>query len=343
MCEQCLSGYSLTLDGQCLATCPSGNYSLNGYCRPCGANCTNCTASGCTICASTYSLYNGICYKKCPNGTINSTSSATCQPDPCLYYNSTNSSACMACSSPYLNYNYSCVLNCPVGTVQSGTQCVACPFNCMYCVSPSACTQCKPATYLFQGQCRFHCPVGTYNSSGQCQYCSMPYCLQCSSASNCSACDETAGAALSNFTCYLNCPTGTYRSSLLGQCLNCTIGCSACVNSSFCTACVSPYRYANGQCLLTCPQGSYLSSGSCLPCSSNCYSCLNGTSCALCLPGYNLYTSGATSSCVSACPTGFYAASVPSTLYNNSNTGICLPCSPPCLTCSTSGTTCTQC
>ena len=189
MCQQCLPGYSLTLAGDCVTTCPSGNYSINGYCRPCGTNCTNCTTAGCQKCISNNYLYSGNCFFRCPNNTIASSTSLTCQPDPCLYYNSTNASACLACSSPYLLYNFTCVMECPAKTVQSGTRCVPCPFNCMYCVSQSGCTQCQQGTYLFQGQCRYQCPVGTYPSGTKCEYCSMSYCLQCSSATNCSSCD----------------------------------------------------------------------------------------------------------------------------------------------------------
>ena len=184
------------------------------------ANCSNCSATGCSLCLPGFYLHNTLCKAACPNGTIPDGDS--CGIDPCLYYNSSAPYSCLSCSSPYLlavvnasSGERQCVLLCPEGTVELGSLCVDCPFNCLNCVSQSQCLVCAIGRYLYQGTCRYVCPVGSYQSQNECLACVIPFCLQCHNATTCTLCDETSGSALSNGLCLLNCPIGTYHSTYL--------------------------------------------------------------------------------------------------------------------------------
>jgi proprotein convertase subtilisin/kexin type 5 len=305
---------------------------------------------GCVSCQSGFWFYQGVCYSACPSGTVGGNNSNwNCVPDPCLYYNSSAGGGCLSCVSPYVvvtnasGYS-SCALNCPSGTVMSSGSCLPCPTNCLSCLSQTSCQICNNYTFLYQGTCRYLCPVGTFPVQSSCQACNIPFCLQCSSSSNCSACDFSSGASLSNGSCVVNCPVGTYPDSHVNQCLNCSQGCLSCTNGSACTVCIAGYNLIGGQCSMSCPNGTYISAtGACLSCGPGCAYCLSASNCSLCQSGYSLFVSSGAGSCVAFCPSGYYSASVLSWIYSNSNSYSCLPCIAPCLTCSTTGSSCTSC
>ena len=141
-----------------MSTCPQGFYSFNSRCLPCGANCFNCSATGCSICQNGTYLFNGICYSTCPSGTI--ASGIECIPDPCLYYDANYPFGCLSCASPHVlavtnsTTNFKeCLSSCPAGTIESNGHCLECPFNCLTCVSAYECTVCQNGTYLYEEEC----------------------------------------------------------------------------------------------------------------------------------------------------------------------------------------------
>lgn len=327
----------------CVVSCHPGTYAVNQICVACQQNCATCTATGCLTCSNTTYLYQGECLSTCPAGTH--PNQGICSFNPCLYYNTSDPTLCLSCANPYLLLasNSTCVTACPLGTTQSGSLCVPCSFNCLSCVSQSSCTKCSNSTYLYQGSCVYNCPLGTYPADSTCRSCNIAFCLQCSSPSICTTCDPNSGAWLFNGTCMINCPVGTYQASTVGQCTPCSAGCSACINSSYCSACVTGFYFSQGQCLQNCPNGTYRDNGVCKACSVGCFICTSQSNCTVCESNYSMYVSGSTSTCVLNCPAGYFAALMTSSNFNNSNYYNCVHCFSPCQTCSTSGTSCTSC
>lgn len=236
-----------------------------------------------------------------------------------------------------------CVLSCPSATTPIAGQCQSCPLNCLNCSSPSSCTLCINKTYLYKQNCLSSCPIGTYNVGSVCSACTLPFCVQCSAVNAtqvCKVCDPNSGTLLLNGGCIFTCPANTFSNT--NVCINCSIGCSQCLNASYCTACLSNYAFYSGKCLLTCPMGTFLNNGTCSSCISGCYQCSNSINCVVCLPGLSLMASSNQASCVNNCPSGFYAQPILSTAFNNSNNLQCVACNSPCLTC-TSSSSCTLC
>jgi proprotein convertase subtilisin/kexin type 5 len=339
-CEQCVTGFK-RWNGSCLTACPQGTYNREGNCLACSANCTYCGTEGCRYCQTGNYLYQGYCYTVCPTGT--KIEGGQCVSDPCQQYS--NAGGCLSCANPYLlnPASQSCVLSCPGGTVGSSGQCVNCSFNCLSCVTPSSCAACNSSTNLYKGQCYFTCPIGTFVSEGKCVECGMAYCQQCSNSSSCTVCSSSSGAFLINSTCVLYCPAGTYKSQEASECVACSTGCSLCLNSSYCSSCQSPLALYQAQCLSVCPNGAYTSNGICTPCPVGCYSCTSASNCSLCASGYLMLSSGSYYACVLSCPSGYFAAAMASTNFNNSYYYQCVTCFSPCQTCSQAGSTCTSC
>jgi hypothetical protein len=137
-----------------------------------------------------------------------------------------------------------------------------------------------------------------------------------------------------NFTCLPanSCPIGTYANSTTLNCENCISPCASCSNlGSNCTSCVSPNLFYNGNCVPTCPNNMYPSTGNCLICTGLCSTCLNASYCLSCTS--NFYFNG---SCViaSSCPSGTFA---------NLTALNCDNCTSPCATCSNTAVNCTSC
>jgi hypothetical protein len=104
--------------------------------------------------------------------------------------------------------------------------------------------------------------------------------------------------------------------------------------NSFCAVCDSTCATCSGgtsSTCLTCPPGRYLSNNSCLACDSTCATCVtSATNCLSC--SVVLYQN----TCLSDCPSGFYAS-----LVGGINT--CLACDSSCSTCKNLATNCMSC
>jgi proprotein convertase subtilisin/kexin type 5 len=151
-----------------------------------------------------------------------------------------------------------------------------------------------------------------------CQPCSSG-CGSCSGPSlyQCLTCSSTSYMTASG-VCVSICPNGTYPNNAMQSCSSCPYGCSQCLNSMNCTACISNYTLTSTN---QCKSNSICSVANCQFCSAT---ALN--TCSQCLPSYYIYNS----SCFSACPASTYAQN-----------GQCIPCPANCIACTATG--CTAC
>lgn len=175
-CTACLATYTL-LNGQCLASCPSGYTIASNTCIKCSSKCLTCASTNsCTTCLSGYWLSpQNTCLSDCAQLNSNTT----------FYYKNSNTSACSACSSAVAG-------------------CLACYFN---TTSGVQCTKCLGSAVLYQGQCLASCPQGTYLLSGLCLPCTLSNCSSCT-ATACLSC--TNSTILNNGICTTTCNLGSY-------------------------------------------------------------------------------------------------------------------------------------
>jgi proprotein convertase subtilisin/kexin type 5 len=107
--------------GYCLATCPSTGYVQVGTtCQPCDSTCITCngvSSNQCATCQSGYYLYNGYCRYICPSGTYPDSTSRQCLScdSSCSYCFNGTAQSCTSCSGSLLLYNFTCGSTCPVG------------------------------------------------------------------------------------------------------------------------------------------------------------------------------------------------------------------------------------
>ena len=95
------------------------------------------------------------------------------------------------------------------------------------------------------------------------------YCKPCSSRcktcvndfDQCASCNDPA--VLDTNTAKCICPDGMYLAAN-GQCVSCISNCNLCTDGLACDVCAPLYvRNNEGQCILTCPRGTYKDGGSC--------------------------------------------------------------------------------
>lgn len=127
-------------------------------------------------------------------------------------------------------------------------------------------------------------------------------------------------------------------------CRACSVGCIDCLNSTVCRNCSSNFFLYKGQCILTCPLGTYVSSNLCLPCNSSCLTCTNAYNCSSCSSLFYMLPASINlgiSRCLTVCPTGYYPRSILQVTIVNTTISIslqqqCALCISPCLTCKSS-------
>lgn len=192
-----------------------------------------------------------------------------------------------------------CQSNCPTSngyfeiTLGGVLNCFSCydTTNCIVCVNSSynGCTKCTSGPVLQQGQCLLACTISnTYISGdGSCQPCNL-YCDGCNggTVADCLKCTYP----YLNYTgiCVSSCPVNTVAIASTQTC-GCEGNCTQCVNSTiYCTACKNSsskvYIAYKGSCLTgTCPIGSYLFSNTqCLSCTAGCANCSSDIVCYQC-------------------------------------------------------------
>ena len=108
----------------------------------------------------------------------------------------------------------------------------------------------------------------------------------------------------------------------------CSSSCGTCVGSAnFCLTCTSPLLAFSGQCVSSCPSGTFNSSGACLQCHPDCASCTGPSfnQCSTCSPKRPVLKSGR---CLSTCSKSQFFDLTSST---------CQDCDSSCSSCSDSG------
>ncbi|KIK66073.1 hypothetical protein GYMLUDRAFT_957072 [Collybiopsis luxurians FD-317 M1] len=309
-CTQCDDGISGS--GQCLAfnitNAPSTCNCLNGEC---GSN------GQCSCNAGWTTADNGTACAKCAPGFF-LTSTGDCKIcsigcDSC----SDGTGECQTCKSGFTqdaNDRTKCDAQpsttstgtvCPDGSFSSGSSCTPCSPSCQTCNGPTSnnCVLCASGSYAFNGSCV------TADSNGICS------------------------------------GTGLIADNNKKECDTCGAKCTSCAISGFntastvnqlkCTGCLPGSFLSNGQCVESCPAGSFVSSqnnSTCQTCDSSCSTCAgSSTFCLTCANG-QLAANG---KCVSSCPANTVASN---------STKTCLNCHPDCVSCSgTAFNQCTSC
>ena len=259
-----------------------------------------------------------------------------------------------------------CISSCPATTFRAVSTnqniCTTCSITCSTCSTstPSLCNSCLSTMYylLSNQSCYSTCPSHYWANSS-----TIPYvCISCDSTcqecigslpTQCINCNTVYGNSTSYFyqnQCLATCPIGTYA-DISKLCQNCNNMCYTC-NGGLATNCLTCnttgtnkyFMNGNKTCTSACPTNGYYADASytCQSCDSTCYTC-NGTTINNCLTcnitGTYKYFMNGNKTCMSACPTGYYAdasyicQSCDSTCYtcNGAN-------ATNCLTCNTTGT-----
>jgi proprotein convertase subtilisin/kexin type 5 len=128
-------------------------------------------------------------------------------------------------------------------------------------------------------------------------------------------------AFIPNLKCYNTCPNGYYGNQTDSVCYKCNLTCTSCTWSTICLSCVSAYYLQDAVCVNNC---------STIPmryANSTSMNCVYSIGCA---PYYGLNSTG---TCISSCPTGFFA---------NNTIYLCQLCPITCTTC-TNMTYCSSC
>ena len=137
-----------------------------------------------------------------------------------------------------------------------------------------------------------------------------------------------------NGQCVSNCPATYYVMN--NTCQPCTHNCQTCTNATSCTVCISGYFLdiitllcvSDCNMLSTSVMSFYPTNTTCQPCSNfdvNCVVCGYSTTntsihCLVCQSGSYLYQGN----CVTTCPSAYY---------NSTNPNVCVPCTAPCINC----------
>lgn len=215
-CTSCVTNYFLTLDSQCVSSCPINTYVYGLTCLNCDASCRSCSGGmvwDCVTCPSSHVIYKGQCLSTCPNRS----------------------------------FNYSIVIN-----SYSQTVCVDCDSSCLTCTGPynTQCIQCfDPTSYLGDAGCSSDCPVGQY------KYTEKMLCLQCFTGclacfgpdeNQCITCtNSTKNFMINDNICVSECPANkfphTYTSPAAIVCEYCGLYCAICSGIKTCQECLKGY------------------------------------------------------------------------------------------------------
>ncbi|PFH53554.1 hypothetical protein AMATHDRAFT_73358 [Amanita thiersii Skay4041] len=364
-CQPACSG-SGVCSSQGICICQEGF--TGSSCEQCapgffGPNCTRCSedATNCTKCDDGLTG-TGRCLQRandpkdpetecnCVNGICGSDGQCTCAIG---WTRGDDGKACAKCAD---------------GFFQTSTgECKVCQLGCIKCADDSGtCTTCKsgfsqdannPAT------CKpvqsvtptgTICPDGSFSDGQKCSPCS-PSCRTCTgpTSNDCAICAN--GSFIFNGSCVkadsngiCEGANGMIADNNKKECDTCGLHCASCkipnftvastVNQAQCTSCIPGYVLSNGQCIKSCPSGSFVSpqdNVTCIPCSPTCSTCAGSADFCLSCPRNGLVFAG---KCMNSCPSN----TVEGISSNNSRT--CLSCHADCATCSgPSFTQCTSC
>ncbi|PBK76440.1 growth factor receptor domain-containing protein [Armillaria solidipes] len=325
----CPTGFT----GESCESCASGFFGSN--CQACPSNCTKCDEgiSGTGRCLVTQ-VFNAPSTCNCINGECGSNGVCTCTEG---FTTASNGIACAKCATGFF--------------LTSTGDCKACQLGCSACAdSTGVCLTCKtgftqdgndktkcdaPQSTTSSGTV---CPDGSFSSGTNCTTCSSA-CQKCTGATSndCTLC--ATGSYTFNGSCVSASSTGVCEGTNLiadnnkHVCDACGAKCTSCEIQNFsvastvdelkCTGCIPGSFLSNGQCIDSCPTGTFVSpkdNVTCTNCDSSCSTCSGSSTFCLTCPNNQLASDG---SCVSSCPSGTFSSS-----------GSCLTCHPDCATCS---------
>ncbi|KAJ7651463.1 insulin-like growth factor binding protein [Mycena polygramma] len=332
----CAPGFN----GTSCETCAAGFFGPT--CQACPADCASCDEgiSGSGRCL-TPPVTNPLTACNCLNGECASDGSCTCNPG---WVTAANGTACAKCDSGFFATSTGDCKVCELGC----TSCADGTGNCLTCGThftqdQNDATKCTSVPTTAAGVA---CPDGSFSDGTNCTACSAS-CTTCSggTSNDCTLC-PTSHYLTNNGSCVSASSTGVCEGSNLiadnnkGKCDTCGAKCTSCEIASFnvastvnqlkCTGCIKGTVLSGGQCIDTCPTGTFLSpkdNVTCTACDSSCSTCSGSATTCLTCPTGQLALNG---KCVSTCPSNTFSAS-----------GACVACHPDCTTCT--GSSFTQC
>jgi len=354
VCLRCKDGY-MNIKGECLLTCPDETpylkdnscvqacppmtYQDQHTCKPCSLNCFNCTNSTyCNECLPKLLSYNNQCTSHCPDNTWTSLEERKCIN--CTIPNCNrcySKDYCAECKPEYLFSDGKCVEKCPGDA----------PFSWEGICIPA----CPTSFFYNRNECVESCPESTYPESNRCLPCA-PGCLQCSSLTDCQACDPDHKLVQDRgfytdcrSSCENNIVTGlNHCSPYPNDCLNYTVQ----FKKEICYQCRNDYEVetiqSNHNCLLCKLKPIYYSEKhthlvlkdfisafkpqfifdfpfKCNSCDEHCAECSATGKCKKCHEGFYLNCFG---SCSAECPQGYF---------KDPETRSCFKCMDECITC----------
>ncbi|KAG2356532.1 insulin-like growth factor binding protein [Suillus spraguei] len=296
---QCPSGFT----GSSCEACSSGFFGPE--CQACPSGCTSCDdgipGTGRCLVPVVSNLPSSC---NCINGKCGANGQCACLSG---WTSASNGTQCAACAAGFfLATNGNCEI-CQLGCQQcaDGTgDCITCASG--FTQDGNDRTMCDAIPQTTSNSTT--CPTGSYGAGSSCAICS-PLCTTCTGP---------------NSNDYVICGSGTYKfngscvttSSGGHECDTCGPKCTTCqisnfnvastVNQAQCTGCLPGFVLSQGQCVTSCPSGTFLSPQdnlTCPACSSSCSSCAgSATTCLTC--ANNLLASNG--QCVSSCPSNTF-------------------------------------
>ncbi|EGD83541.1 laminin alpha 5 chain [Salpingoeca rosetta] len=350
--SECRACRRFSLNGTCMNDCPAGTTSVaGGDCQPChhqcADGCTGVTAFDCVACRTFSRVLNTgavECIDACDTFEYSTADSvcAPCHAECQLGCTGPSASECLdnACRRFSLQ-DGECVATCPSNTYADDEGvCRPCSSLCNgACWGPGdhQCLSCADsAVAIVQAQagvvhvtCADTCPDGTYEDDTRvCRTCDAA-CATCSGPSSTSCGSCVAFADTTTSTCVSSCPHDAYASPTAPvgfgttapeYCMPCNAMCDGCFGPSNadCAACRGVV--ADGRCVSSCPNGTYLQDSTCWPCSEQCSGGCRGPGAADCISCAGVL--GSDGVCRNECFAWEYA----------DEDGICRPCHSLCST-----------
>lgn len=248
--------------------------------------CTSLTAA--TSCETGLELVNGICTStRCSDGQYwDESQCSTCSP-ACTTCFGPNPGDCLRCASPRFNLNGTCV-----GYDASGV-----------CDTSSSSLAGVYVADNTQGRCDA-CPAGSLD-------CGIPSFSIASTRDQLTSTSCHEGHVLLAGICQLSCSNGSFLPSdagpsINGTCQSCDLTkCATCVGSAtWCSSCQNGlFADLSGQCVSSCPSGTYVDSGRCVSCPPESATCSSANVALTCSPGWPILRDGR---CEAVCPSRQY-------------------------------------
>ncbi|KAJ6630230.1 insulin-like growth factor binding protein [Mycena sp. CBHHK59/15] len=332
----CAPGFN----GTACETCAPGFFGPT--CQACPAGCASCDegTSGTGRCL-TPPVTNPLSTCNCLNGACNPDGTCTCNDG---WTAATNGTACAKCASGFFATSTGDCKVCQLGC----TNCADGTGNCLTCGThftqdQNDATKCTTVPASASGVV---CPAGSFSDGTNCVACSAS-CATCAgpTSNDCTLC-PSSHYLTNNGSCVSASSVGVCEGSNLiadnnkGECDTCGAKCTSCEIPSFnvastvsqlkCTGCLKGTVLSNGQCIDSCPSGTFLSpkdNVTCTTCDPSCSTCSGSTASCLTCPNNQLASNG---KCISTCPSNTFSTS-----------GACLACHADCATCT--GGSFTQC